>query len=103
MDSYRNKQTIATRAFGAGERTSTAELSASSTTEIIKIGNPRQKVSFQRSGTLQCAVSFSINGVDFQDTVNVTTAAIASYSTHVISYVKVVRSAGTGKLSLTIG
>ena len=97
-----NKQVLATRQVGAGERTSTGTLDGTTTTEIIKIGNPGSKISIQRAGTLQADVTFSLNGVDYEGTVAVTTAAIASYTDHIVTHIKVVRTAGTGKMTVAI-
>lgn len=96
------RDTLASKSFGAGDRISTINLDGTDTVDIISIGNPVEKISFQRNGTLQCTVEFSINGVDFQDSIAVTTNTIASYNTHIISHVKVTRTAGEGKLSINL-
>lgn len=78
----------------------TISLDGTDTEDILRLGGSVDKVSLQRTGDLQANVSFSVNGVDFQDTVAVTTNALASYSTHNVTHVKVVRTAGSGKIMM---
>lgn len=86
--------------INSGNKYSTGTLDAIDTEEIIRIGNPGTTISLQTSGTLTANATFSINGADFITATAISSGAIASYSAHVISYVKITRTAGAGKAFL---
>ena len=84
-----------------GIKSVTETLSASNLEEIKIFGDVAAKVSVQASGTLVCTVSISVNGTDFiQIATLVDKLAIVSYETHNVSAIKIVRTAGEGKLHI---
>ena len=78
----------------------TALLDAINTVDVVRLGDAASKITYQRSGTLECTVEISLNGVDWTAITAVSTSAITSYDTHVVSTVPVTRTAGEGKLTV---
>lgn len=76
------------------------ELNASDTVDYIKLGDAASKITYQRSGTLECTVEISLNGTDWTAITAVTNSTILSYSTHNVSTIRVTRTAGEGKLTV---
>ena len=81
-----------------GDILTTKELDATTSVEILKIANPGEVVAWQRAGTLTGTVEFSLNGVDFTDSTVFNTAAVGVFSTYPVRFIKVTRTAGSGKL-----
>jgi hypothetical protein len=74
-------------------------LDATTTTEEIVFGDVCERISIQTENDLVVDIFVSVNGKDWVDTtLDGTAAAIVTYNTHNISAVRVVRSAGTGKV-----
>lgn len=91
---------------GAGDILTTPVLDAVTTIAILRVANPRQPISFQRSGDsdLECTVDFSINGVDFDSSLQEVVAdeSITTMSGHLVAYIKVTRTDGSGKLIVVV-
>jgi hypothetical protein len=84
-----------------GDQQSTGTLDGTTTTETIQLGIVAEKVTVQSDGTLAGNVQFSTNGVDFYTTTAFTATTPVTYSTHLITAIKVTRTGGTGKLSIS--
>lgn len=89
------RQNIAT-----GQRDYTNELSASSTTEIIKLAGAMSKVTVQSTDTLAGTIEFSVNGRDFFGSTAFAATVPVTYSTNNFNSIRVTRTAGTGKLAI---
>lgn len=99
--SFNKKQLSGVRQkVDSSNRLVTDVLDATTTSEIIKLGQVAEKVSFQSDGDLAGNVSFSINGKDFFSSTAFTATTPGSYSTHSVLHVKVDRTGGSGKLYL---
>lgn len=82
-----------------GDKASTGILNGVTTVQIVELGDVFSKVSFQASGDLLGTVEFSINGTNFTNSTAIAAAnAIASFSTHNVSSIRVTRTSGTGRL-----
>jgi hypothetical protein len=84
-----------------GIRLATETLDGTNTSEIFNFGDISDKISMQASGDLDCAVDVTVNGSTWIEiAASITSAAIVTYSTHVVTAVRVRRTSGTGKLHL---
>lgn len=78
---------------------SSVELSASVTSDVIYLDMPAAKISVQSEPTLVGTYQVSLDGITFETPVALgTSGAIVSYSTHVVSVVKLNWTSGTGKV-----
>lgn len=90
----RAKQDVST-----GTTLSTGLLDAQNASEVLFLGDAAAKVSFQATGDLAGTVEFSINGDNFGNSTAIAGSnAIASFNTHNVSYIRVNRSGGSGRL-----
>lgn len=65
----------------------------------IELGDTFSKLSYQSSGDLVCTVEFSIDGLTWTTPAAVTTA-LASFNTHNVTKVRIIRSSGSGFVSI---
>lgn len=84
----------------AGEEQISTTLDATTTVHTFELTGPAQKVTVQSSGDLAYTVEFSCNGINFFGSTAVTANTPSTYSSNVVSVVKVTRTAGSGKVSL---
>ncbi len=85
----------------AGDAVATGTLDGTTTSEVIQLGVPAEKVTFQASGTLAGTIEFSTNGVDFYGSTAIPGSnAPGTYTTHMAKAVRVTRSGGEGKLHI---
>lgn len=82
-----------------GDMVSTETLDASNTVEIIQLGIPADKVSYQTDGTLAGTIEFSINGTTWSGSAAISTT-IGTYTASLVKAVRVTRSGGSGKLHI---
>lgn len=75
-------------------------LDGTTTEEVINLGTAASKVSFQSTDTLAGNISFSVNGTDFFNATVFSATVVGSYSTHNVVAVKVVRTGGTGRMTI---
>ena len=92
----RRRQTA--RVQNQGVRYRTVDLDGTTTEDVVQLGISASKVSFQRQGNLTATIEFSLNGEDFQDSTNISNAAIGSYDTHIVTVVKITRTDGEGSV-----
>lgn len=84
-----------------GSRINSSQLDASTTSQIIELGDVFSKITFQASGDLAGTIEFSMNGVNFvTSTALPASNAMASYNTHNVASVRITRSGGSGKVAL---
>lgn len=79
---------------------STEILSASPSVEIVQLGIPADKVSWQSDGDLAGTVEFTINGVTWVASTAFTATVIGTYSASLVKAIRVTRTSGTGQLHI---
>lgn len=99
---YTKKEVQETDFVVLGNKFVTEELDGTTTEEIIRIGDPGLKVTLQTSGDLAINYSFSANGTDYTTPAALAANTLFSYDTHIVSYVKITRTSGTGKTYLIV-
>lgn len=68
---------------------------------IFELGDAVTKVSFQASDNLAGTIEFSINGINWTSSTAIPSSnAIGSYSTNIITAIRVTRVSGTGRLEI---
>ena len=100
MSFNRKQKTLVRQKLDDGVTLNTGTLDVTTTTEVIRLGISASKISWQSDGMVG-SISFSINGSDFFDTAAFTGVVPGSYSAHIVTAIKVVRSSGTGKLTIS--
>ncbi len=83
-----------------GFETGSYPLDDITTEEIVELACPASKVTVQSTGTLAFDWAVSVNGEDFVTVGSVAAAALASYSSNIVSSIKFTRTAGSGKVAI---
>lgn len=79
---------------------STETLDATTTVEIVQLGVPADKVSWQSDGTLAGTVEVTINGVTWVASTAFTATVIGTYSASLVKALRITRTGGSGKLHI---
>lgn len=83
-----------------GAKATTSSLDASTTVEIVELGAPMARITFQGTGDLAGTVEFSVDGEHwFSSTAIAGSNAPTTYTTHNFNSIKVTRSNGSGRLA----
>jgi len=101
MSFNRKQKTLVRQKLDDGVTLNTGILDATTTSETIRLGISASKISWQSDGSMTGNISFSINGSDFFDSAAFAGVIPGSYSTHVITAIKVDRISGSGKLTIS--
>jgi hypothetical protein len=84
----------------SSDRVQTAQLdSVTTTTEIVELGIVAQKVSVAAPSAMTATAAFSMDGVNYSAPQALSTTPI-TYSTSLVTSVKIVCSVGTGKATI---
>lgn len=103
--------TLAKEAKKIRQRIKTAEkflssfLDGTTTTTIINFSTAASKFTVQADGDLTFTVNVTVNGKDFTVAADITSAAanaISSYSTNIVSGIKITRTAGSGEVTVLV-
>lgn len=89
------------RDVGALNKSTTKFLSkemSSADVDIISLGMAAEKISYQATGNLVAVVEVSLNGADYESAGANSSATIVSYSSHIVSSVRVTWVSGSGQL-----
>lgn len=90
----------AKQAVRTGVKTASTEMSAAAPDpQDIDLGDVCSKVTFQSDGNLAGTIAFSVDGKTWSSTVPLA-AAMTSYNTHNVCAVRIVRTSGTGKVTV---
>jgi len=83
-----------------GVKAVTGILDGTTTIEIVELGAPMSRITFQGTGNLAGTVEFSVDGEHwFSSTAIAGANAPTTYSTHNFNSIKVTRSGGSGRLA----
>lgn len=74
-------------------------LDGTTTTQTIELGDVCSKITFQSDGDLAGTIEFSVNGKTWGTPVALA-AAMTSFSTHNVAVVRLVRSSGSGRVTI---
>lgn len=96
----KKESTKARQRVFTGDKQVTNDLSATSTTEIIKLGMVAQKITVQSTGTLAGTIEVSANGTDFISAGSFTATTPVSYTSNLCVAVRITRTGGSGKASV---
>lgn len=98
---YSKKETRKAREkVSVSDMVSTGTLNASTTVEIVQLGVPADKVSWQSDGTLAGTVEVTINGTTWVSSTAFTATVIGTYSASLVKALRVTRTGGAGKLHI---
>lgn len=86
------------QAVATDDLVTTDVLSSTNTSQDINLSMVASKVSFQRTGDLQCTVTVSLDGVTFTTGATVSSADLVSFNTHNCKVLRVARTNGSGRL-----
>lgn len=81
----------------AGDEQASGVLDAVTTIEIVELTGPSTKVTVQTTDTLAVTVEYSCNGVTFFGSTAAAAGVPVTQSTHVVSVIKITRTAGSGR------
>lgn len=84
----------------AADMVSTETLDGVNTVEIVQLGIPADKVSWQSDGTLAGTVEVTINGTTWVASTAFTATVIGTYSASLVKALRITRTGGTGKLHI---
>lgn len=85
-----------------GFETASVTLDGTVTTDTVELAGPASKITVQSTGNLVFDYTVSINGETFAaGAAGIAAGALSSYTTHIVSVVKVTRVSGTGKVVIT--
>lgn len=80
-------------------------LNATTTTQDIELAIVGQKITVQADGDLTYTILISINGENYLAGAVITTTSaneIASYTTHLVSNIRITRTGGSGKVTILV-
>jgi hypothetical protein len=79
----------------------TSTLDGTTTSQVLSLSLVAQKVSIQASGTLAGTIEVSLDGVQWTNSTAIgAVGVIVTYSTSLVRHVKVLRSGGSGTLTV---
>jgi hypothetical protein len=89
------------QATKTGQRYVTPELSAAPSVEVIKFGDVASAVTFQASDNLTGTIEFSVDGENFKNSTALAASnAMTTFTTHLVTAVRITRTGGAGKVAV---